>query len=112
MSLNLGGFFTLADVEAYARDASRTVAECIRRHGQYRVLLDVSDCAIQAQDVIAAFIAHIQRQPVAERTAIVVGSSVIRMQVRRVMDRPNVAVFEDMTAAMAWVDEIIPRQAA
>lgn len=112
VSSTLAGFFSLSDTAAYVEEAERTIQTCFRQHGHYRMLLDVSGCAIQSQDVIAAFIAHVQRMPVSSRSAIVVGSSVVRMQVRRVMDRPNVAVFENLTDALVWVDEESPRQAA
>lgn len=112
VSSTLTGFFNLDHVAAYVAEAEHTIHTCFRQHGRYRMLLDVSGCAIQSQDVLAAFIAHVQRMPVSCRSAIVVGNSVVRMQVRRVMNRPNVAVFENHADALAWVDEAIVRKVA
>ena len=106
VSSTLVGFFNLSDVADYVRDAERVIHAVYHRHGQYRMILDVSGCAIQSQDVIGAFITHVGRMPISSRSAIVVGSSIVRMQVRRVMDRPNAALFEDRDAALAWLQDM------
>lgn len=107
----LAGFFKVADVAAYADRVEQAIRACIQRRGHYRMILDVSGCAIQSQDVIAAFIGHVQKMPAARRSAVVVGSSIVRMQIRRVMTRPNVEVFETLADAVAWVDETDARAA-
>ncbi|MGJ3626801.1 hypothetical protein AB5I41_07845 [Sphingomonas sp. MMS24-JH45] len=52
---------------------------------------------------------HVQRMPVAAKSAIVVGDSIVRMQIRRVMNRPNVTLFE-RTDALRWLGEPVTPQ--
>ena len=53
--------------------------------------------------MLGAFTAHIARCPPARRIAVVTGSSVIRMQVRRVFVSAIIQPFEERGAAIDWL---------
>lgn len=100
----LAGFFSVDDVSAYADEAERLIRYGYARHRGYRMLIDVSGCAIQSQDVIAAFTHHVASVPRARRLAVVAGSAAARMQISRVLDRPEIALFDSLCDAASWLD--------
>jgi hypothetical protein len=99
----LAGFFSLADVESYAREAEALIERCSREHGGYRILIDISDCAVQPQEVTAAFNRHVAAVPRSERVAVVTSSPMIRMQIRRIVGRRDLEVFEGLAEAQEWI---------
>ena len=100
----LEGFFSLAQVAVYADAAERLIRQCSIAHGTYRILIDISGCAIQSQDVTAAFGRHVARVPRSRRVAVVTQSPMIRMQIRRIVGRAELAVFADGEDARSWLD--------
>jgi len=102
----LSGFFTVAGAAAYAVEAEQLIKRTALQNGGYRLIIDVSGCSIQPQDVIAAFSAHVTAVPRARRLAVVTGSSIIRMQMRRIIGRSDIAMFESATDALIWCNTI------
>jgi hypothetical protein len=101
----LSGFFSLGQVAAYAGEAEQLIREVAARYGRYRMVIDIRACAIQSQDVIAAFGAHVAGVPRADRLAVVVSGAIIRAQIRRIIGRPELAIFENFAEAVGWVDD-------
>jgi hypothetical protein len=101
----LSGFFSLGQVAAHAGEAERLIRDVSARYGHYRMVIDIRGCAIQSQDVIAAFGVHVASVSRARRLAVVVSSAIIRGQIRRIIGRPEIAIFEDFAAAVGWVDD-------
>lgn len=101
----LSGFLDVEEVRRYADIVAPAIRKMVARHGRYVMLLDVSDCAIQSQDVVAAFIQHAASVPRARRCAVVTGSSIIRMQVRRILQGPAMRMIADASIARAWLAE-------
>ena len=102
VKVELSGMLTPGDVERYGADLKSRFTMGKLRPG-YRMLLDVSKCCIQPQETIAAFQRHVAGAPKSERIAIVTGSSVIRMQVRRVMTQSYAKLFTDRAQAFHWL---------
>lgn len=100
----LGGFFTLPQVVAYTGEAEAMIERCLHTHNGYRILIDISDCAIQSQEVTAAFERHVAGVPRSRRVAVVTKSPIIRMQIRRIIGRPELAVFEHVSEALVWME--------
>lgn len=100
----LAGFFTPGQVAVYAREAEALIARCRSAHDDYRILIDISKCAIQTQDVTAAFGRHVARVPRSRRVAVVTRRSIIRMQIRRIVARPELAVFDQVGDALSWLN--------
>lgn len=108
----LAGFFSLPEVAAYSAETEALIERCSLAHGGYRILIDVSECAIQSQDVTAAFSRHVAGVPRSRRVAVVTTSPIIRMQIRRIVGRPELAVFEDLPEARIWIDDFHHERAA
>jgi hypothetical protein len=108
----LSGFFSLSQVAAYAHDSEQLIRDISIRRGRYRMVIDIRNCAIQSQDVIAAFGAHVAGVPRAHRLAVVVRSAIVRGQIRRIIGRPEIAIFEDLAEAVNWIDGALDEKAA
>jgi hypothetical protein len=100
----LGGFFIVAEVQAFAREEQAAVESLGCIPGQHRVLIDASQCVLQAQDVVTAFAQMVSASPVqARRIAVVAQGSLYRMQTRRILDTDRSAMFETSAEAEAWI---------
>ena len=99
----LWGFFSVADVKAYDRELQYHFESARLKEG-YRMLIDVAGCVIQPQEIIAAFQEHVLSCPKADRIAVVTGSSIIQMQIRRVLTRSDLRIFAERSQAWDWLD--------
>lgn len=101
----VSGFFTAAEVVAFARD-EQAAAAALASEGPFGLLLEASGAAAQAQEVVSDFRALFRDLPIkAARIAIVVESALLRLQLRRMVDPARTRVFGPGEAAMAWLDE-------
>ena len=104
VSLKLTGFFTFADAGELIVDVRAAVVSVGCAPNSHLTLCDVSACKLQPQDVVSAFGDHMRDQRYqSRRFAFVVGNSAARMQVRRLLDRGNVACFDDPVEAECWL---------
>ena len=104
MTLTLSGFFDVQQVPKIADDIAAAIGRLNCPPNQHLTLVDVCDSKLQAQDTVAAFGAIIARPHLmARRLAVVVGSSLARMQVRRILLRDDAQVFDSRTEARAWL---------
>ena len=111
--MKLTGMLTVDDVtDLYRRehDAIRAMGCPL---GEQLVLVDVTECPLQLQDIVAAFQRSMDSHAKGKRVAMVTGSSLARMQVRRIMRRDASALFNSRAEALAWLlDESEERRAA
>ena len=102
--IEMGGFFSEADIGAF-RFALETKMEALTcAANEHLTLCDVSAMKIQAQDIVTAFskvVGHPKFH--SKRLAFVTGSSLSRMQTRRLTDRSGVEYFTERSAAEAWL---------
>ena len=71
---------------------------------EHVTLVDIRAMKIQAQEMVSAFRAMIVAPETrARRLALVVGNSTVRMQVRRLVVSPDIACFDEPTAAEFWL---------
>ncbi len=99
----LSGMMTVAEVGSYIDDVKRAfVAHRLR---QYSMVIDVSACPIQHQDVIQAMGEHMASMPKATALAVVTGSSLAKMQVRRLFTQPYARIVDTVADGVAWVSE-------
>ena len=104
--IEMGGFFSEADIGAF-RFALETKMEALTCPvNQHLTLCDVSAMKIQAQEIVGAF-AKLVGNPKfqSRRLAFVTGSSLARMQTRRLTDRAGVEFFTERAGAEAWLLE-------
>jgi len=102
IEIELGGLMTTDEVAAYIAELRRAFAAGRFRAG-YLILIDVDACTIQSQEMIAAMREHMGTMPKARRIAMVTGSSLARMQVRRLMTQSYARIFENGEAAREWL---------
>ncbi len=104
LRITMGGFFSEADIGAF-RFALETKMEALTCDANdHLTLCDVSAMSIQAQEIVAAF-SKVVGHPTfrSKRLAFVTGSSLARMQTRRLTSRAGVEFFNDRSAAEAWL---------
>jgi len=100
----LEGFFTVDAVASLAAERDAALAKLGTEPNRHVTLCDVSRCKIQPQEIVEAFRSMlIDPRVAAARLAIVTGSSLARMQVRRLVDRPNLAFFPSRRQAEVWL---------
>ena len=103
--IRLSGFFSMNDVGCFQdelRLAHRRLG-CGRKGGPLTIN-DISDMAIQSQDVVtrwSAFLADPTHR--SRRLAFVVGSTLARMQLQRVIGGRNAKVFTAADEAEQWL---------
>jgi len=113
LRVSLGGFFALGDVAALEVEKRAALVRLGCGPNQHVTLVDVTACKLQPQDVVGAFQATIaEPRYMARRIAFVTGSSLARMQVRRMTTRNDAAIFDSVKAAEAWLFETIPPRVA
>ena len=102
--IEMGGFFSEADIGAFRFALETRMAALTCEPNQHVTLCDVSAMKIQTQDIVTAFskvVGHATFQ--SRRLAFVTGSSLARMQTRRLTDRAGVEFFVDAALAEAWL---------
>jgi len=106
----LAGFFDQTSLASLRAERAAKLPLLETPPNQHVTLCDVSQCAIQLQEVLAilrTMLADPRWQ--ARRLAFVVGGALARMQVRRVVPiMPNVRWFDDRPSAEAWLEEADP----
>lgn len=99
--VTLAGLMSVEEVGRYIADLKH---EFIRhRLRRWRFLLDITQCPIQQQDMLVAMGQHMATMPKAQSIGVVTGSSLARMQVKRLFKQPYARVTASMTEARAWV---------
>nr|WP_246359441.1 hypothetical protein [Sphingomonas yantingensis] len=89
-------------------EADRLVADLIaritaERMSSYALIIDVSRCPVQAQDMIAAMRGHLGGMKNARAVAVVAGSMLVRLQLQRIFDQPFTRIANSYDEARAWV---------
>lgn len=102
VEVRLGGLMPLDEVAAYIFDLKRTI-DAHKLGSDYAMVIDVSDCPIQSQDMIKAMGAHMATMPKARSLAIVTGSSLARMQIKRLFTQPYARIVATTDQGRAWV---------
>ena len=104
VALTLTGFFSVADAGLVIHGIREAITGLGGPPNTHNTLVDVREATLQPQDVVAAFAGQIADERFrSRRLAFVVGSSVARMQVRRLITRDDVAAFEAHDEAEAWM---------
>lgn len=104
----MGGILTVQEVMDFSRQEQDAVRAMGLGSGEFVLLVDVAEDAVQTQEVMKAFMDLIQNSTFkARRIASVRKGALNRLQSRRLRDvRSNVEVFDDTASAEAWLFEI------
>lgn len=89
-------------------DSARLVSELIGQitaagFESYALILDISQCPVQSQEMIAAMGQHLTRMKRARAIAIVTGTMLARLQVRRIFSQPFTRFTATYEEALRWV---------
>ncbi|WBO22353.1 hypothetical protein [Sphingomonas abietis] len=105
------GFLTADEVMEWSRQEQAAVVAMGCGSGGFLLLVDSSGCAIQTQEVIGLFQQLVATSEYkARRIAIMRGSSLTRMQTRRIAgDKDYIGHFETITEAEEWLFADMPR---
>lgn len=101
------GFWSLADFRAFEAEFLKRHVAIRRTHRNYRVIAECRDFPVQSAEVGEAFAVLFEKLMDENRGpyAIVVGSTLNKIQAKRALPQPNVRVFTSPDEAMAWVFE-------
>lgn len=101
IEVKLGGLMQAEEVGGYIDDVRRAfVGNGLR---SYVMVIDVSDCPIQTQEMVREMGAHRAAMPKARALAIVTGDSAARMQVRRLFKQPYARIVATVAEGRDWV---------
>ena len=101
VEVTLKGMISVEEVGAYVTDLRREfIAHKLRSYG---MVVDITDCPIQSQDMLTAVASHMGSMPKARAIAIVTGSSLARMQVRRLFTQDYARIVATLDDGRAWV---------
>jgi hypothetical protein len=98
----LAGFLSVEEVRRYASAMEAAHRRWVHPRSIYRLVIDASGAKIQAQDVLAAFAAHVACYPPAERIGVICGASLNRFQILRTLDRPYLRICDTLSDARRW----------
>jgi hypothetical protein len=101
--IKLAGMLTSDQVADLYRQEHRAIDAMGCRIGEHLCNVDLTECPLQLQDVVAAFQREIQARPQARRLAVFTGQALARMQARRILRRPDVAIFVTQQEARGWL---------
>ena len=97
----LGGMMGVEEVAAYVAELKRQFI-LNRIKAGYAMVIDATDCPIQSQDMVRAMGEHMAEMPKARALAIVTGSSLARMQIRRLFTQPYARIVRTLEEGRAW----------
>ena len=104
LTLELTGFWDIDEANAFARDQQRAVRAFGPPFGTHLTLADVSGWPIQSQSV-SAIIRDlvVNAGATSKRIALVGGDGLVRMQLKRVVERDGMRMFSSCREAEAWL---------
>ena len=104
LRITLSGTFAVADVEQMDLERKGAIGTLRCGFNDHKVLIDVARCDLSTPDVADALQTAIGN-PVfrAGKCAMVVASALVRMQARRVVNRPDMRFCASVDEAEAWL---------
>lgn len=101
VEVTLGGLMTVEEVADYIAELQR---QFIANHMRsYVMIIDVSQAPIQSQEMIRAMGQHMAAMPKAQAIAVVTGSSLARMQIKRLFMQSYSRIVTTIDEARTWV---------
>lgn len=107
LTLTQRGYWSLETFDRYKREFLSWHDKIRIRRRNYRVFSDCANYPVQSNDVGEAFgifFSNLMKENKGHY-AIIAGSTLNKIQVQRLIPQPNVKVFTEGEAAMAWLFE-------
>jgi hypothetical protein len=104
LQVRVAGSWTMPEVERYAREAGPQFAAARRNAGTLRLLLDLGGANILSQELMDPLAkAGMQYSRADDRVALVVGSTLLKLQMRRMLGEAPVPIFLSAKEAAGWL---------
>ena len=104
LRVRLFGFLAIEDVEALRQRIRTALASLSCAKGHHIAVYDVRECKIQTQEVVARLRSMSDAKGVAaRRIAVIVGDSLMKMQLPRIVVDRDVRTFDAMGPAITWL---------
>jgi len=98
------GAWTMAEVERYAQEAGVQFSTARKAAGRLRLLVDLSATAILSQSIIEPLAkAGMQYSRPDDRVTIVVASTLLKLQMKRMVGDAPVPIFVSTQEAAEWL---------
>lgn len=98
------GAWTMPEVERYGREAGGRFADARKAAGSLRLLVDLSEAEILSQSVIDPLArAGMQYARPDDRVALVVASTLLKLQMKRMIGDAPTPIFLSTRDAAAWL---------
>ena len=99
------GLFDAQSMDAFLAEVTRTVGPVLQKGKRVRALGDLNDYVTQTREIgerMAQILEQAEQNGI-EKTAIVINSTILKMQYKRVSEGRNVEIFEDRDTALVWL---------
>ena len=104
LMISMRGFWDDRLADAYLTDVGDAAARLPCGAGRQRVIVDVSEFAVQAQPILAQIVGYVRdTEPRPARIAWVGGNSLQRLQLRRSVTEIGGEIFDSVDTARAWL---------
>jgi len=104
LQVRVAGSWTAAEVERYAREARDQFTEARKKAGNLRLLIDLGAAHVLSQELMDPLAkAGMQYSRPDDRVAMVVGSTLLKLQMRRMLGEAPVPIFLSVAEAMNWM---------
>lgn len=104
LSVKVIGSWTMPEVERYAREAGGQFDIARKAAGSLRLLVDLSDAEILSQSIIEPLAkAGMQYSRPDDRVALVVGTTLLKLQMRRMIGDAPTPIYLSVKDAADWL---------
>jgi hypothetical protein len=107
LQASAGGFWSAEDADRFREELRARAVDAKQRSGRLRLLVDGTGSQVQKPEVtnrLATLAADLIQSP-RDRIAVVVGSSLIKMQAERILQSDGAQAFLSSAQARAWLLE-------
>ena len=101
----MSGYWSMDDFHIFYKDYFTELKRLAQKYGRFRALTDLRDFPVQSMEVTEAF-SRITPDTLALNTgpwAMVMGSNIGKMQVKRAVKGAKIGIFNNYEDAMAWL---------
>lgn len=99
--LQMNAMLGVPDTERLVADLIKTITEA--KLDNYALIIDVSQCPVQSQDMIASMERLLKHMKRVRALAIVTGKTLVRLQVQRIFLQPYARFASTTDEALKWV---------
>lgn len=99
------GLFDKPSMDAFLRDVAKAVGPLLAQKCRMRAMGDLRGYVTQTREIGAQMATTLEQAEAngIERTAIIINSTILKLQYKRVSEGRNVRIFEDPEPALAWL---------